>query len=108
MRRLVVVVLTVLLGAAGALVAPTASADPSPQGRANAKGYYLALGASLAAGYQPGVGHARAGGSVGQVLTAMQRSAPPPAATNAPRPTKPRITGPRHNDTRINDKDDGA
>lgn len=82
MRRLVVVVLTVLLGAAGALVAPTASADPSPQGRANAKGYYLALGDSLAAGYQPGVGDDRAGGYVGQVLTAVQRSAPKTALVN--------------------------
>ena len=76
MRRLVVLAVVALFAGAGVIVAPSAGADPSPQGRAHAKGYYLALGDSLAAGYQPGVGDDRTGGYVGGVLTAVRRTAP--------------------------------
>jgi lysophospholipase L1-like esterase len=67
------------LVAAGALLfgsSATSSAAPSPEGSANAMGYYLALGDSLAAGYQPGQGDDKAGGYTGLVLDAIQASTP--------------------------------
>lgn len=72
MRRTLTILLTMFL----ALVAP-AAADASPgRGADNATSWYLALGDSLAAGYQPGVGDDRTGGYVGGVLDALQDTAP--------------------------------
>ncbi|GAA4108992.1 hypothetical protein GCM10022415_01900 [Knoellia locipacati] len=72
MRRL----LTLVIACLAVLVTPAAaSAKPDPSaGRATS--WYLALGDSLAAGYQPGVGDDRTGGYVGGVLSALQESAP--------------------------------
>lgn len=67
---LVVVALVASLGA----IAPTASARPAPPERA--MGWYLALGDSLAAGYQPGAGDDKTGGYVGHVLTELRASDP--------------------------------
>ena len=53
-----------------------AQAAPSPTGSANATGWYLALGDSLAAGFQPGRGDDPTGGYVGHVRDALQQSAP--------------------------------
>ena len=64
-RRRWVVVVTVVL-ALGGLTAPTASAQAS-SASSNATGWYLAMGDSLAAGYQPGQGDDRTGGYVGGV-----------------------------------------
>ena len=74
MRR----VLTALAAAALVALAPTAAvAAPNPgQGTAHATGWYLALGDSLAAGYQPGAGDDRDGGYVGAVLDDVQEGAP--------------------------------
>lgn len=72
-RAVVVAVLAVL-----GFAAPGAGADPAPAARtappaaANAMGWYLALGDSLAAGYQPGQGDDKAGGYVGGVLDAVR------------------------------------
>ncbi|KGN42706.1 SGNH/GDSL hydrolase family protein [Knoellia aerolata] len=72
MRRTLTVVLAMFI----ALVVPSA-ADASPaRGAVNATSWYLALGDSLAAGYQPGVGDDRTGGYVGGVLDALQDTAP--------------------------------
>jgi lysophospholipase L1-like esterase len=72
MRRTITLVIASFL----ALVAPSAAyAGPgSGQGRAadHATSWYLAMGDSLAAGYQPGVGDDRTGGYVGGVLDALQ------------------------------------
>jgi len=68
--------LTLVLACLAVLVTPAAaSAKPDPSaGRATS--WYLALGDSLAAGYQPGVGDDRTGGYVGGVLAALQESTP--------------------------------
>ena len=73
LRRLAVPLLAVT-----ALFVPpaAATAGPSDQGKANATGWYLALGDSLAAGFQPGQGDDPTGGYVGQVRDALQQSAP--------------------------------
>lgn len=72
MRRNLTLVLAMLI----ALVAPTA-ADAAPGGGgAKATSWYLALGDSLAAGYQPGVGDDRTGGYAGGVLDALRETAP--------------------------------
>jgi lysophospholipase L1-like esterase len=68
-----------VLVAAGVLVVgagSAGSASATPDGSANAMGYYLALGDSLAAGYQPGQGDDKAGGYTGPVLDAIQASTP--------------------------------
>lgn len=68
--------LTLVLACLAVLVMPAAaSAKPDP-GAGRATSWYLALGDSLAAGYQPGVGDDRTGGYVGGVLSALQESAP--------------------------------
>ena len=76
MRRILPLVIASFL----ALVAPSAAyAGPGgSQGKSgnNATSWYLALGDSLAAGYQPGVGDDRTGGYVGGVLDALQDTAP--------------------------------
>ncbi len=73
MRRVLALILTSLV----VLVAPSAAhAGPGSGGSGNATSWYLALGDSLAAGYQPGAGDDRDGGYVGGVLDAVQESAP--------------------------------
>jgi lysophospholipase L1-like esterase len=71
-RRWVVVVTAVL--AIGGLTAPVASAQApaAPAASSNATGWYLAMGDSLAAGYQPGKGDDPTGGYVGGVLDAVR------------------------------------
>jgi lysophospholipase L1-like esterase len=67
------------LAVAGALVVGAAApgwAAPSPSGSANATGYDLALGDSLAAGYQPGQGDDKTGGYVGAVEAAITQQTP--------------------------------
>ncbi|KGN31948.1 hypothetical protein N802_18805 [Knoellia sinensis KCTC 19936] len=72
MRR----VLTLVIASLIAVVVPSAAqAKPDPSA-GKATSWYLALGDSLAAGYQPGVGDDRRGGYVGGVLDALQDSAP--------------------------------
>lgn len=68
--------LTVLLAMFIAVVAPSAADASSGRGSDRATSWYLALGDSLAAGYQPGVGDDRSGGYVGGVLDAVQDTAP--------------------------------
>lgn len=72
-RRLVgvAVALVVLLAAGGAALVGVGSSDEPPR-----KGWYLALGDSLAAGYQPDTGDQRSGGYVGEVLTAVRADEP--------------------------------
>lgn len=72
MRR----ILTLVIASFIALVAPSAAHAGPGQGADKATSWYLALGDSLAAGYQPGVGDDRAGGYVGGVLDALQDTAP--------------------------------
>lgn len=73
-----VVIAAALVG----LAAPGAVAAPPPAPAENATGWYLAMGDSLAAGYQPGQGDDRTGGYVGGVLDAVQVSAPKTRLTN--------------------------
>ncbi len=74
--RLAVVIIA-MTGSLGMLTT-TAQADPgsAPPGATNAAGWYVALGDSVAAGYQPGAGDDKEGGYVGRVLTAEQDSSP--------------------------------
>lgn len=68
---------TVLAALCAALLsAPTAHAEPSPPALDQAMGYYVALGDSLAAGYQPGVGDDKDGGYVGAVHDAIRETSP--------------------------------
>lgn len=69
-RRWPSAVLTLLVVAG--VGAPTATADPAPRGVERATGWYLAMGDSLAAGYQPDRGDDRTGGYVGGVLEAVR------------------------------------
>jgi len=73
MRR----ILPLLIASFLALLAPSAAyAGPgASQGKSasHATSWYLAMGDSLAAGYQPGVGDDRTGGYVGGVLDALQQ-----------------------------------
>lgn len=71
MRRVV----TALLAAFVVLVTPAAAGASTDPGAGRATTWYLALGDSLAAGYQPGVGDDRDGGYVGGVLDALQEDA---------------------------------
>ena len=75
--RLAVVAIAMATGSLG-LLGSTAQADrgSAPPGAANATGWYVALGDSLAAGYQPGVGDDKTGGYVGPVLAAKQDTSP--------------------------------
>ncbi len=70
-RRWAIVVAVLALGG---LSAPAASAQApaAPGPSSNAMGWYLAMGDSLAAGYQPGQGDDKTGGYVGGVLDAVQ------------------------------------
>ena len=81
MRRALAIVIATL-ATHGVLVTPAAaSAKPDPSA-GTATSWYLALGDSLAAGYQPGVGDDRDGGYVGGVLDALQDSAPKAKLSN--------------------------
>jgi lysophospholipase L1-like esterase len=67
----------VVAAGAIALGSPTTGwATPSPEGSANAMGYYLALGDSLAAGYQPVRGVDFTGGYTDDVLAGIQATDP--------------------------------
>jgi len=79
LRRLVIPVLAVLTLLSGSAAA---RATPSQTGVAHATGWYLALGDSLAAGYQPGRGDDRTGGYAGQVRDALQRTSPKTSLVN--------------------------
>lgn len=59
-----------------------ANADAGPVGVARATGYYLALGDSLAAGYQPNQGIDLTGGYVGGVATAIRTTSPKTTLVN--------------------------
>ncbi len=81
-RRLcgAVLALMTLVASAGAA---TAGPGQEPKGgESRAMGWYLALGDSLAAGYQPGVGDERDGGYVGEVLATVQESSPKTTLVN--------------------------
>ena len=76
MRRplpLLAALVSALLGVA--LVAPSAAAKPDPRAVERAMGYYLALGDSLATGYQPTTGNDLDGGYVGDVYEAAAQRA---------------------------------
>lgn len=63
----------VLTGLAGLVAAPaTATASAPPPTATHATGWYLALGDSLAAGYQPTTGDDPTGGYVGRVLATVR------------------------------------
>lgn len=73
----VVAVLALLgLTAPGAAAQGSGSRPALPPAAANATGWYLAMGDSLAAGYQPGQGDDLTGGYVGPVLEAVQQATP--------------------------------
>ena len=74
MRKSLFVLVTSLLILVAA--AAPATASPSPPGVAHAMGYYLALGDSLAAGYQPDQGDDKTGGYVGGTLAAITVTKP--------------------------------
>lgn len=70
------------LAAVIGLAAPQAAADTSPRAREQAMGWYLAMGDSLAAGYQPGAGDDPTGGYVGGVLDAVREATPKTTLVN--------------------------
>src|ERR687890_545418 len=70
--RLALVTIVMVTGSVG-LLSTTAQAPP---GSSRATGWYVALGDSLAAGYQPGAGDDKDGGYVGLVLDAKQDTSP--------------------------------
>ena len=70
-RRWAIVVAVLALGGLSAPVA-SAQAPAAPGPSSNAMGWYLAMGDSLAAGYQPGQGDDKTGGYVGGVLAAVK------------------------------------
>lgn len=72
-----------------ALLAPSAAAAPSGPDKPDrhdkpgrAMGWYLALGDSLAAGYQPGSGDDKTGGYVGRVLADVRAESPKTTLVN--------------------------
>jgi lysophospholipase L1-like esterase len=77
-RWTVVVAVLALVGltAPGAAAQGHSPAPPLPPAAANATGWYLAMGDSLAAGYQPGQGDDLTGGYVGTVLDAVRAGTP--------------------------------
>ena len=76
LSRRLLAVLSVGVVLAGTAVAP-AAADPAPKSPPDqAVGWYLALGDSLAAGYQPDRGEDRTGGYVGTVLDELRVDQP--------------------------------
>ena len=77
-RWTVVIVVLALAGlvAPGATAATRTATPPTPAAGSHATGWYLAMGDSLAAGYQPGQGDDKAGGYVGGVLDAVRTATP--------------------------------
>jgi lysophospholipase L1-like esterase len=77
-RWTVVIAVLALAGlvAPGATAATRTATPPTPAAGSHATGWYLAMGDSLAAGYQPGQGDDRAGGYVGDVLDAVRTATP--------------------------------
>ncbi len=76
-RRAALVLGTALLTFVGLLLpAPSASASRPHTAPPTASGWYVALGDSLAAGYQPGQGDDRTGGYVGHVLDDVRATTP--------------------------------
>jgi lysophospholipase L1-like esterase len=71
-RRWAIVVAVLALGGLSAPVASAQVPAAAPGASSNAMGWYLAMGDSLAAGYQPGQGDDKTGGYVGGVLQAVQ------------------------------------
>lgn len=77
MRRRWSAVLSLVVALVGALAVPAAaSADTGGRSAADATGWYLAMGDSLAAGYQPTTGDDLDGGYVGGVLDAVRATSP--------------------------------
>ena len=74
MQRRWPVLSAVLVLAAGVAAAPASAAPDAAS--TSATGWYLALGDSLAAGYQPGQGEDRDGGYVGHVLADVRQTSP--------------------------------
>ena len=74
--RLAVVTITMVTATLGLAGTVQARPDSPPPGAAKAMGWYVALGDSLAAGYQPGAGDDKDGGYVGRVLDAEQDTSP--------------------------------
>lgn len=74
MKRTLLALLACLGLVVGTAASGSAATGHSVSDRAGA--YYLALGDSLAAGYQPGVGDDKTGGYVGGVLTALRSQEP--------------------------------
>jgi lysophospholipase L1-like esterase len=72
-RRIIVLLATALAFVLGAGVAQAA---PSSQGSNNGMGYYVALGDSLAAGFQPTTGDNKSDGYVGYVEATVQATYP--------------------------------
>jgi lysophospholipase L1-like esterase len=77
-RWTVVIAVLALAGlvAPGATAATRSATPPTPAAGSHATGWYLAMGDSLAAGYQPGQGDDKAGGYVGGVLDAVRTATP--------------------------------
>jgi len=78
-RRTLPALFALLLASTLVLVSPSAADAAAAQGdsgRANAKGWYLALGDSLAAGFQPDAGDDKKGGYAGHVVSELRETAP--------------------------------
>lgn len=75
---LAIVTIAMVTGSVGLLstTAQAARPDAAPPGASKATGWYVALGDSLAAGFQPGAGDDKDGGYVGPVLDATQDTSP--------------------------------
>jgi len=83
MRRALAVITAFAAGSVSLLIGSApAVADASPTGVRQATGYYLALGDSLAAGFQPGLGDDKTGGYVGHVETAITQTSPKTTLVN--------------------------
>lgn len=80
MRRSAAGAVVIAFAASGAGIASLAIGAPASAAPGDA--YYLALGDSLAAGYQPNVGDDKTGGYVGGVLGALQAQDPSITLTN--------------------------
>jgi len=78
----VLVAAVTLVGTAGAATATPVAASTTANGADPTPSTYLALGDSLAAGYQPGLGENRSGGYVGQVLSGLNTASHPTELVN--------------------------
>ncbi len=70
------------VSAAAAVCAPVIVSSAAPASAAPSDQYYVALGDSLAAGYQPKAGDDKTGGYVGGVLASLQKDDPNTKLTN--------------------------